>query len=428
MTAVHRMRRDDETLLFLREVWMPHATRIGLRATARLAIACAMLRVLTLSSLFPNRSQPTLGIFVERQTLALAVRDDVALEVVAPIGLPAWPLSRHGHYRARAALPEQEEWKGVTVHRPRYPVAPVIGHRWTAGWMAKALLPRLREIRIRFPFDVIDTEFFWPDGPAAMRLAAALEVPFLIKARGSDINWWGDRPSIRRQLLEAAAKADRLLAVSAALKANMVEMGMPSGRISIHYTGVDLDRFAPADRAAAKARLGVSGPLLLCVGALVPVKGQQLALDALALIPGATLVFAGDGPERGKLEKYAAALALSERVRFAGVLPQAEIAQLMAAADVMMLPSKSEGLANAWIEAMASGTPVVTADVGGAREAIRAGAGHIVARTPEAFAEAARELIRHPLDQWDVRRSAERFSWDTNSQELYRHLAAIAGP
>lgn len=402
--------------------------RIGLRATARLAIAQAMLRVLTLSSLFPNRSQPTLGIFVERQTLGLAARDDVALEVVAPIGLPAWPLSRHGHYRARAALPEQEEWKGVTVHRPRYPVVPVIGHRWTARWMAKALLPRLREIRLRFPFDVIDAEFFWPDGPGAMRLAAALGVPFLIKARGSDINLWGNRPSIRHQLLEAAGKADRLLSVSAALKASMVEMGMPGERIMVHYTGVDLDRFMPADRDSAKAGLGVAGPLLLCVGALVPVKGQQLALDALALIPGATLIFAGDGPERGMLEKYAAALGLSERVRFTGVLPQAEIARLMSAADLMMLPSKSEGLANAWIEAMASGTPVVTADVGGAREAIRVGAGHIVTRTPEAFAEAARALIRHPLDQRDVRRAAERFSWNTNSDQLHGHLAAIVGP
>src|SRR3546814_4159361 len=80
----------------------------------------AMLRVLTLSTLFPNASQPTLGVFVERQTLALAGLDDVALEVVSPIGLPPWPLSLHSHYAPHALLPLREEWKGVTVHRPRF--------------------------------------------------------------------------------------------------------------------------------------------------------------------------------------------------------------------------------------------------------------------------------------------------------------------
>src|SRR3546814_16182988 len=79
----------------------------------------AMLRVLTLSTLFPNASQPTLGVFVERQTLALAGLDDVALEVVSPIGLPPWPLSLHSHYAPHALLPLRAEWKGVPVQRPR---------------------------------------------------------------------------------------------------------------------------------------------------------------------------------------------------------------------------------------------------------------------------------------------------------------------
>src|SRR3546814_16937953 len=84
----------------------------------------AMLRVLTLSTLFPNASQPTLGVFVERQTLALAGLDDVALEVVSPIGLPPWPLSLHSPYAPHALLPLREEWKGVTVHRPRFRALP----------------------------------------------------------------------------------------------------------------------------------------------------------------------------------------------------------------------------------------------------------------------------------------------------------------
>jgi len=91
-----------------------------------------MLRVLTLSTLFPHAAQPTLGVFVERQTLGLAAREDVALEVVSPIGLPPWPLSLHSHYRARARLPVREEWKGLAVHRPRFRVWPGSGHGGTA--------------------------------------------------------------------------------------------------------------------------------------------------------------------------------------------------------------------------------------------------------------------------------------------------------
>ncbi|MDB5697842.1 MAG: glycoside hydrolase, partial [Alphaproteobacteria bacterium] len=158
--------------------------------------SAVMLRVLTLSTLFPNAAQPTLGVFVERQTLGLAALPDVELELVSPIGLPRWPLSRHPHYAARAQLPPREAWKGLIVHRPPFPVVPAIGQAWTARAMAKALLPLLREIRARFPFDVIDAEFFWPDGPAAMALSQALGVPFSIKARGADIHYWANRPGI----------------------------------------------------------------------------------------------------------------------------------------------------------------------------------------------------------------------------------------
>ena len=68
-----------------------------------------MLRVLTLSTLFPNAVRPTLGVFVERQTLGLAARADVELEMVAPVGLPVWPLSLHPHYAPLRTLPRQEE-------------------------------------------------------------------------------------------------------------------------------------------------------------------------------------------------------------------------------------------------------------------------------------------------------------------------------
>jgi len=386
-----------------------------------------MLRVLTLATLFPSGLRPTLGIFVERQTLALAAREDVELEVVAPVGLPHWPLSLHPHYAPLRALPPGETRNGLFVHRPHYRVWPRMGQAGTARSMADALLPLLRDIRARFAFDVIDAEFFWPDGPAAMHLARALGLPFSVKARGSDIHVWGARPGIAAQIVEAGRAAAGMLAVSAALKRDMAALGLPEDRIRVHRTGIDLDLFRPAGRAAAKAALGVTGPLLVAAGALIRRKGQDLAIEALKGLAGATLILVGDGPDRARLEALARSGGLEKRVRFLGNRPHGELPGLLAAADVMVLPTASEGLANVWVEALACGTPVVTSDVGGAREAIdRPAAGRLVPRDAAAIAEAVREILANPPAQADVRKSAERFSWEKNGTELADHLRAIA--
>ena len=386
-----------------------------------------MLRVLTLSTLFPNGARPTLGVFVERQTLGLAERPDVELKVAAPVGLPVWPLSLHPHYAPLRGLPAKEDWKGLEVHRPRYRVWPRIGAAATARAMAAALLPRLRALRERFPFDVIDAEYFWPDGAAAMHLSAALGVPFSIKARGSDVHLWGARPGIREQIVQAGRRAGGLLAVSARLRDDMIALGLPGDRIRVHRTGIDLDRFVPVDRAAAKARLGVCGTLLVTAGWLIARKGQAIAIEALARLPGATLLVVGDGPERLSLERLAHRLGVTERARFLGQQPHEALPGLLAAADVAVQPTEAEGLANVWVEALACGTPVVTCDVGGAREAIdHPEAGRLVPRNPEAFAAAVEHILDAPPSQESVRRAAEKFSWDRNRDELFEHLTGIA--
>jgi teichuronic acid biosynthesis glycosyltransferase TuaC len=382
-----------------------------------------MLRVLTLATLFPDAQRPNFGIFVERQTLGLAALEGAEVEVVSPVGLPPWPLRLHPHYRGRARLPLRENWKGLTVHRPRFRQLPKIGEAGAARAMAAALLPRLREMGA----DVIDAEFFWPDGVAAMHLAAALDIPFSIKARGSDIAYWGQRHGIGEQMRLAAIAADGLLAVSEGLKRQMVALGMPEAKIRVHHTGVDLDRFRPRDRKAAKAALGMDGPLIATVGALIPLKGQRLALAALAEIPDATLMLVGDGPDRAALEAEARRLGIADRTRFMGNRPHDELPGLVAAADLMLLPSEREGLANAWVEALACGTPIVIPDVGGARELLDGhDAGRLVAREPRAIAEAVRAILASPPDGAAVRSAAVRFSWERNARELAEHLSGLS--
>jgi glycosyltransferase involved in cell wall biosynthesis len=370
-----------------------------------------MLRVLTLATLFPDSRRPTLGVFVERQTLGLAARADVALEVVSPLGLPPWPLSLHPHYAPRRGLPLEENWKGLRVHRPRFSPFPA---RLQPEAIARAVRPIAEALRP----DVIDAEFFWPDGPAAMHLARALDIPFSVKARGADIHYWATRPGIGAQILKAAPAADGLLAVSAALKSDMVALGMPAEKIRVHHTGVDFDLFHPA----AAAALDMEGPLVVTAGALIPRKRPELVLAVARLVPEATFLLVGDGPERGRLERAA-----GRNVRFAGARPHEALPGYLAAADVMLLPSRSEGLANVWVEALACGTPLVITDVGGAREVVTSSVtGRIVAPQPEALAEAVRALIAAPPDRSAVRRAAEGFSWQRNAAELFDHLSRIS--
>lgn len=384
-----------------------------------------MLRVLTLSSLFPDATRPNFGVFVERQTLGLAARDGIDLRVVAPVGLPPWPLRRHGHYRALAALPRAETWKGLSVARPRFVTLPATGGRFHVAALTAALRPLLDRLWRERPFDVIDASFFFPDGPAAAALGQRYGVPVSIKARGADIHHWGRAPGTAAQVVAAGRAADGLLAVSEAMADDMVAIGLP--RPLVHHTGVDLDRFAPvADRHAAKAALGIDGPLVLSVGALIPRKGHDVVIDAIARLDGVTLAIAGQGPERDSLAARAARAGVANRVRLLGGVPHGELPQWIAAADAMALASSSEGLANAWVEALACGTPVVIPDAGGAREVVTGpAAGRIVARDPGAFADAIAALIAAPPPPAAVRAFAKGFTWAANGAALHAHLAAL---
>ncbi|MDQ0839470.1 hypothetical protein QFZ54_003254 [Sphingomonas faeni] len=136
-----------------------------------------MLRILTLSTLFPDATRPNFGIFVERQTLGLAAHPKISLQAVAPIGLSPGPLRHLGHYAALAKLPKQERWKGIQLHRLRFTVQPFFQGRHHAAALQRALIPIVGTIREDFAFDVIDVWFIFPDAPPPSRSAGATTSP-----------------------------------------------------------------------------------------------------------------------------------------------------------------------------------------------------------------------------------------------------------
>lgn len=351
---------------------------------------------------------------------------DFDVTVINPIGLARLPMTQ----KELRALPARELWRGLNVYRPRFTAIPRIGGRWNPGMIARAVLPLARRLHAEQPFDVIDAEFFYPDGPAAMRLSDALGIPFTAKARGADIHHWPHAAGCGAQIMQAADKAAGLLAVSGSLKSDMIALGMDESKIRVHYTGLDQQRFVPRDRASEKARIGVDGPLILSVGALIPRKRQGLLIEALPQLPGTTLMLAGHGGHEAALRALAEQNGVADRVRFMGSVAHDDLPALFAAADVMALTSDSEGLANVWVEALACGTPIVASKVGGAPELVRSpDAGRLVEREVPAIVEAISELLANPIPQNRVAAQVAHFSWDENARTLaqfFREVTAQA--
>ncbi|MEQ8410785.1 MAG: glycosyltransferase [Erythrobacter sp.] len=390
-----------------------------------------MRHVLSISTLWPNPVAPRFGTFVARSLESLARRGDWRVTVINPIGLPPIAL---GRYRQLSGIEEQADEGGITVHRPRFTLIPKIGGRRNAAAIARCAMPLVSAIHAEHPIDLIDAQFFFPDGPAAARIAHSLELPLSIKARGSDITFWGHVDYAREQMLRAAHQADGLLTVSEALKREMAILGMTREKITVHYTGLDRDRFRPLAHTQLRAQLGAelgflmsdNAPLLVSVGALIERKGQHIALDALTEVPGAHLVLVGRGEQEAQLKGQARALGLAERVHFVGLLDHDVLPLLLSAADVMVLPSANEGLANAWVEALACGTPVVTCDVGGARELITSDlAGRLVKREPGAVATGINTVLNDPPPRQAVAELVERFSWEENAARLADHYGRL---
>ena len=388
----------------------------------------APLRLLTFSTLFPNAAQPNHGIFVENRLRHLLATGEAVASVVAPVAYFPSGAALFGAWGRLARVPREETRHGIAIHHPRFLAIPRVGMSVAPALLYRASLAAIRRIGAE-SFDVIDAHYLYPDGVAAIRLGAALDKPVVLTARGSDVTQFPDFAVPRRLIRDAIARADGLIAVSSALRDRLLALGADPARTVVLRNGVDTGMFHPVDRQAARAALGVRGPVLVSVGGLIERKGHDRTIAALALLPDCTLLIAGEGPERARLAAQIERLGLSGRARLLGPVPHAGLAALYGAADAMVLASSREGWANVLLESMACGTPVVASNIPGNPEVVRAPeAGLIVAaNTPEGIAEAVRALLAGPPSRAATRAYAERFGWaETSAGQLAMFRAVLA--
>jgi glycosyltransferase involved in cell wall biosynthesis len=379
------------------------------------------IRILTLSSLFPNPEQPLHGLFVAERLRHLLASGEVEAEIVAPV--PWFPIQSRmfGRYARFARVPAESSWEGRRVLHPRHLVIPGPGWYLTPLLMAHSLRPVLTRLLAQgHGFEIIDAHYYYPDGVAAALLGSWLRKPVVITARGTDVTLIPTHALARRWILWAARHSAASIAVSANLKERMIEIGVEPGKITVLRNGVDLDRFRPIDREAARKRIGVRGPMLLSVGNLIELKGHHLAIEAVARLPEWELLIVGDGPLRSWLQHRAIDLRCSDRVRLVGTMPQERLIDYYNAADILVLASSREGMANVLLEAAACGTPIIATQVGGNGEVVSTPEmGRLMTERSAAAIEAAvHHLAANPCDRQRIREHARCLGWDPTTAGL----------
>ena len=380
------------------------------------------LKIVTYTTLFPNSEQPTHGVFVENRLRNLVETGAVNARVVAPV--PWFPSSApiFGRYATVAKIVPRETRFNLPIEHPKYLILPKIGMTLVPSWLVSASFPVLKRLQAEDDFDLIDAHYFYPDGVAAAELGRRLNKPVVITARGTDVNYIPRYPKPRRMIIAAAQAAAGIIAVSQAIKDAIVDLGIPAGKVVVLRNGVDLELFHPEGRSEARKSLNLQGRVLLSVGHLIERKGHNFPIEAMPALPGFTLVIAGAGPERNRLEALVKKLGVQDRVRFLGSVSHHELQKVYAAADALVLASSREGWPNVLLESMACGTPVVATPIWGNPEVVSQPAAGVLmkARTAEAVAEGVVRLFGNLPDRAATRRYAEGYSWDDTSQGQVR--------
>jgi teichuronic acid biosynthesis glycosyltransferase TuaC len=387
------------------------------------------MRILIFTSLFPNKAEPQLGIFIFQRILHLSRRPNNHVQVIAPLPyFPRWFKWSKRH--AQAQVLGQEQNQDLTVYHPRYFLLPGISMPFQGLLMFVGSLFKAIRLHKKEKFDCIDAHFIYPDGTAAVMLGKVLGLPVIVSARGTDINFYPKLRLIRTLIQWTLKKASGLIAVSASLKNVMVEMGVPPSKVRVIGNGIDPSLFKPVDSKEARNQLNMpdSARVVVSVGSLIPRKGFQYLIPAFAVVaqkfPGAHLYLIGEGSFRAELEELAKSLKIRDRVSLVGNQPNEQLYLWFGAADVSCLVSSREGWPNVLQESLACGTPVIATNLWGAPEVITSSElGLLVDQNSQAIASALETALTKRWDRRAIAAHAHKRTWDIVAGEVEDYLA-----
>ena len=303
------------------------------------------------------------------------------------------------------------DWPGAATFDAarRYPV-----HRHPTSLMLPVPAVARRAVALAREYGAT-TVWFGAAAPLAllggdMRQRAGVE-RVVGSTHGHEVGW-AMLPGARQALRRIGSDSDVLTTISRHTRGRVAAAFGPSAALEVLPAGIDSVRFRPdrAARAEVRRRYGIGdAPLIVCVSRLVSRKGQDILITALPRVrdrvSGARLLLVGDGPAAPRLRRLAVAMGVADDVVFAGALPANDVPAHHAAADVFAMPCRTrgggldiEGLGIAFLEAAATGLPVVAGASGGAPETVREGqTGYVVdGRDVAAVTSAVAGLLADP--------------------------------
>lgn len=346
------------------------------------------------------------------------------IKVVAPI--PYHPSFKIGKRWIFSQVLPYQVVEGIEVYHPRYFMIPKIGMSLHGIMMFLSALKVIGRIQKEFNFDIIDAHYVYPDGFAAILLGIVFGKPTIVSARGTDINLFKQFFVIRRLLQYTLKKANGVIAVSQALRSEMIRLGISQDKISVVPNGVDQNKFYPVSKQAVRRQLGLPDKrIILSVGNLVPNKGMVLLISALKLLvekhrrKDFYLIIIGNGVQRRDLEKKISLLGLKDQVRLMGSVAHQDLNLWYNAADLFCLASSREGWPNVILEALACGIPVIATGVGGIPEIIQSKElGILTGRDENSLAEAILQGMDRSWDSCQITQYAKKYTWDQTAKSV----------
>jgi glycosyltransferase involved in cell wall biosynthesis len=402
------------------------------------------LVVVMVTSSFPRFAGDSVGTFMEPIAKSVAARGH-EVHVVAPwhplVSRPAREAGIQFHFYRYAPFASLNVFgyaaamrADVRVRTAAFAAAPLA---LAAGWWAG------RRVAHRHRATIMHGHWVIPGGVTAA--AAAPDLPLVISLHGSDV-YVAERLKPAGAAARAALRrAGFVTACSADLASRGIALGADPDRTRVVPYGVDTGRFHPdplaRDQQRAELAVAPGGMLVVSAGRLVSKKGFEYLIDAIAQLPDAVLAIAGEGSLREALHARAAALGLERRVRLLGDRQQSDVARLFSAADVIVTPSirddagNVDGLPNVVMEALASGTPLVTTAAGGIGAVVDNDMTALVVpeRDAAGIANAIARLTREPALRRRLGEAGRvlvqrQFGWERTAEQFefaYRHALAL---
>ncbi len=385
------------------------------------------MKILTISNLYPGPDDKQRGLFNAQLFSAMSRHTGWVNNICT---VPEWRIWRH------RSIKKWQEVYDLSLNTQYIPYAyiPVLGRN--ASWYSCAAALRKYK-KIFSKNDIILATWLYPDCVAAAGLARIYGLPIWLKAHGTDR--FHLKNKYRKELILSAVEyAQGVICNAEFMKKELISFGLPSEKIFVIPNGVDTELFRYRDKNEILPELkNISEEIreiirnrkkiVIFVGHLKKIKGADLLLAAWEKIidknPETGLIIMGNGKLRQELEKYAGKL--RNTVYFAGERQHSEIALWMNIADCLCLPSRSEGMPNVILEALASGLPVISTDVGDCRHILKnENSSRVVpVEDIDALVAGCLDVLQQEPDRMKISTYwSSKFSWDNCAEQ---HLKII---